>query len=113
MATIPNLFAPERWAKAGSSGIWSQTISGNPREGRYVALAYFEPGASAGMHHHATAHMFLFLDGEADDVIVYPDGRREVCVRRKGDFVEYDYPVEHFTYSRHGCLILFEHDAKA
>ncbi len=107
------MFSPEGWTGAGA-GLWFRPLffpaAGMSFDERVVGITYFEPGAVAARHAHRTAHRFLFLDGEADDEVLYPDGTRETTRRRRGDFVDYPYPVEHQTFSRDGCLILFLHE---
>ncbi|MBX7553245.1 hypothetical protein ABZX95_21915 [Streptomyces sp. NPDC004232] len=75
-----------------------------------VGLSCFEPGSFSPRHPHRTAHRFLFLDGEADDELVFPDGARHTAHRAKGDFFDYPHPVEHQTFSGTGCTILFVHE---
>ncbi|MEU7168291.1 hypothetical protein AB0A70_27215, partial [Streptomyces morookaense] len=77
---------------------------------RVVGLSYFGPGSSSPRHPHRTAHRCLFLDGEADDELVFPDGSRHTAHRAKGDFVDYPHPVEHQTFSRTGSTIVFLHE---
>ncbi|GAA4532926.1 cupin domain-containing protein [Amycolatopsis samaneae] len=112
-APAADVFGPDGWRES-SPGVWFRllldvTFDENFDE-RVVGLSHFEPGATAPRHPHPTAHRFLFLDGEADDELVFPDGTRQTAHRVKGDFVDYPYPVEHQTFSRTGCTILFLHE---
>jgi hypothetical protein len=107
------LGSPRAWLRTGP-GLLSVLLSDWPVEGdlaeRIAGFAHIEAGSSVAPHPHATAHIFLFLEGEADDEIVFPDGRREVALRRRGDFVVYPFPVEHGLFSRSGCSIFFVHE---
>jgi quercetin dioxygenase-like cupin family protein len=112
-APADDVFSPEGWLESGP-GQWFRllldvTFDENFDE-RVVGLSYFEPGSSAPRHPHRTAHRFLFLDGEADDELVFPDGTRHIAHRTKGDFVDYPHPIEHQSFSRTGCMILFLHE---
>ncbi len=104
---------PRDWMRAGP-GLLSLPLCDAQLEGdlaeRVAGFAHVEAGSSVGSHPHATAHIFLFLEGEADDEIVHPDGRRDVAQRRRGDFVVYPFPVEHCLFSRSGCSIFFVHE---
>jgi redox-sensitive bicupin YhaK (pirin superfamily) len=104
---------PRDWMRA-SPGLLSVPLCDAQLEGdlaeRVAGFAHVEAGSSVGSHPHATAHIFLFLEGEADDEIVHPDGRRDVAQRRRGDFVVYPFPVEHCMFSRSGCSIFFVHE---
>ena len=73
-----------------------------------VATREPEPGSAAPRH----AHRFLFLDGEADDELVFPAAPRRTARRVRGDFVDYPYPIEHQTFGRTGCTILFLHEPR-
>jgi hypothetical protein len=99
---------------ATGAGLLSMVLSDLPVDGdlaeRVVGFAHIDAGSSVAPHPHATAHIFLFLEGEADDEIVFPDGRRDVALRRRGDFVVYPFPVEHHLFSRTGCSIFFVHE---
>jgi hypothetical protein len=107
------LGSPRDWMGTGA-GLLSMLLSDMPVEGdlaeRVAGFAHIDAGSSVAPHPHATAHIFLFLEGEADDEIVFPDGRREVALRRRGDFVVYPFPVEHHLFSRTGCSIFFVHE---
>jgi hypothetical protein len=107
------LGSPRDWLRTGA-GLFSVLLSDFPVEDdlaeRVAGFAHIEAGSSVAAHPHATAHIFLFLHGEADDEIVFPDGRREVALRRRGDFVIYPFPVEHSLFSRTGCSIFFVHE---
>jgi hypothetical protein len=107
------LGSPRDWMGTGA-GLLSMLLSGMPVEGdlaeRIAGFAHIDVGSSVAPHPHATAHIFLFLEGEADDEIVFPDGRREVALRRRGDFILYPFPVEHRLFSRTGCSIFFLHE---
>jgi hypothetical protein len=104
---------PGDWLRTGA-GLCSVLLSDLPiKEGlaeRVAGFAHIEAGSSVAPHPHATAHIFLFLEGETDDEIVFPDGRRDVALRRRGDFVVYPFPVEHSLFSRTGCSIFFVHE---
>ncbi|MGW1195760.1 cupin domain-containing protein [Streptomyces sp. NPDC002536] len=108
-----DVFSPEGWLES-SPGQWFRLLLDvafdETFDERVVGLSHFEPGSSSPRHPHRTAHRFLFLDGEADDELVFPDGTRHTAHRAKGDFVDYPYPVEHQTFSRTGCTILFLHE---
>ncbi|GAA5158650.1 cupin domain-containing protein [Amycolatopsis dongchuanensis] len=112
-APADDVFSPEGWQES-STGVWFRLLLDvtfdEGFDERVVGLSYFEPGSTAPRHPHRTAHRFLFLDGEADDELVFPDGTRQVFQRRRGDFVDYPHPVEHQSFSRTGCLILFLHE---
>jgi hypothetical protein len=107
------LGSPRDWLRTGA-GLLSVPLSDFPVEGdlveRIAGFAHIEAGSSVAPHPHPTAHIFLFLEGEADDEFVFPDGRREVALRRRGDFVVYPFPVEHRLFSRIGCSIFFVHE---
>lgn len=111
-----DVFSPEGWTQS-SPGQWFRLLLevafDEDFDERVVGLSYFEPGSSAPRHPHHTAHRFLFLDGEADDEMVLPDGTRHTARRVKGDFVDYPCPIEHQTFSRTGCTILFVHEPRA
>ncbi|MCQ4045082.1 cupin domain-containing protein [Streptantibioticus rubrisoli] len=112
-APADDVFSPQGWQESGP-GQWFRllldvTFDENFDE-RVVGLSYFEPGSSSPRHPHHTAHRFLFLDGEADDELVFPDGTRRTAHRSKGDFVDYPHPIEHQTFSGTGCTILFLHE---
>jgi quercetin dioxygenase-like cupin family protein len=77
---------------------------------RVVGFAHLEPGGSVPDHPHSTAHIFVFLDGEAEDEITLPDGRKEEAQRHRGDFVVYPFPAQHRLTSRTGCSIFFVHE---
>lgn len=114
---VRDVFGPAGWF-AASPGLWAKLLLPMPAapdefDERLVGLSYLEPGAASDRHPHPTAHRFLFLDGEADDEVVFPDGRRDLVTRRAGDFVDYPTGVEHRTHSRTGCLILFVHEARS
>ncbi|BFO21933.1 hypothetical protein SHKM778_83210 [Streptomyces sp. KM77-8] len=108
-----DVFGPDGWHE-WSPGQWSKALLevklDQNFDERIVGLAHFEPGSVAPRHPHQTAHRFLFLDGEADDELVFPDGTRQTVHRVRGDFVDYPYPIEHQSYSRTGCTILFLHE---
>ncbi|HEY4456653.1 MAG TPA: hypothetical protein VGN81_20245 [Pseudonocardiaceae bacterium] len=112
-APADDVFSPEGWVESGP-GQWFRLLLDvafdENFDERLVGLSYFEPGSTAPRHPHPTAHRFLFLDGEADDEWVLPDGTRQTAHRSRGDFVDYPYPVEHQTFSRTGCMILFLHE---
>ncbi|WP_433174871.1 cupin domain-containing protein [Actinoallomurus sp. CA-150999] len=112
-APADDVFSPEGWQESGP-GQWFRLLLDvafdEEFDERVVGLSYFEPGASSPRHPHRTAHRFLFLDGEADDELVFPDGHRHTAHRAKGDFVDYPHPIEHQTFSRTGCTILFLHE---
>jgi hypothetical protein len=112
-APVDDVFSPQGWREAGP-GQWYRLLLdvsfGADFDERVVGLSRFEPGSSAPLHPHRTSHRFLFLDGEADDELVFPDGTRHTAHRAKGDFVDYPYPIEHQTFSRTGCTILFLHE---
>lgn len=108
-----DVFSPEGWLES-SPGQWFRLLLDvafdEDFDERVVGLSHFEPGSFSPRHPHRTAHRFLFLDGEADDELVFPDGTRHTAHRAKGDFVDYPYPIEHQTFSRTGCTILFLHE---
>ncbi|MFE3178827.1 cupin domain-containing protein [Amycolatopsis sp. NPDC059090] len=108
-----DVFGPSGWQKS-SPGLWFRLLLDvafdETFDERVVGLSYFEPGSFSARHPHPTAHRFLFLDGEADDELVFPDGSRVTARRARGDFVDYPAQVEHQTFSRGGCLILFLHE---
>ena len=108
-----DVFSPAGWSSF-APGVWSRSLTAGPLVGdmaeRVIGIAYIEPGGTAALHEHITTHIHLYLDGEADDEMVYPDGTREVVLRGKGDFVEHDYPIRHRTFSRPGCMIFFDHE---
>lgn len=108
-----DVFDPSGWVESGP-GLWIRLLLAvTLDEGfdeRVVGLAHFEPGSFSSRHPHPTAHRFLFLDGEADDEVVLPDGARLTASRGKGDFVDYPHPAEHQTFSRTGCTILLAHE---
>lgn len=108
-----DVFSPEDWRPSGP-GQWLRLLLpiafDKNYDERVVGLSYFEPGSATPRHPHPTAHRFLFLDGEADDELVFPDGTRRTAHRAKGDFVDYPYPIEHQTFSRTGCTVLFLHE---
>lgn len=110
---VDNVFDPDGWHES-SPGQWSKLLLDvkldENFDERVVGLAHFEPGAAAPRHPHQTAHRFLFLDGEADDELVLPDGTRQTAYRVRGDFVDYPYPIEHQSFSKAGCTILFLHE---
>jgi hypothetical protein len=112
-SNIKALGGPRDWMPAGA-GLLSVPLCDAHSEGdlaeRVAGFAHIEAGSSVGAHPHATAHIFLFLEGEADDEIVFPQGRRDVARRRRGDFVVYPFPVEHRLFSRSGCSIFFVHE---
>ncbi|QWF84270.1 hypothetical protein [Amycolatopsis sp. CA-230715] len=112
-APADDVFSPDGWRESGP-GQWFRLLLDvtfdEHFDERLVGLSYFEPGAAAPRHPHRTAHRFLFLDGEADDELVLPDGTRQVAHRRRGDFVDYPYPIEHQLFSRTGCMNLFLHE---
>ena len=112
-APAVDVLSPEGWQASGP-GLWVRLLLDvafdESFDERVVGISYFEPGSTAPRHPHPTAHRFLFLDGEADDEIVFPDGTRQTAHRRRGDFVDYPYPIEHQTFSRTGCTILFLHE---
>ncbi|ATL68945.1 cupin domain-containing protein [Nocardia terpenica] len=104
------VFDPGGWLESGP-GQWFRLLSDDVTfDERVVGLSYFEPGSFSPRHSHRTAHRVLFLDGEADDEIVFPDGTRRTARRAGGDFVDYPYPIEHQCFSRTGCTILFVHE---
>ncbi|MFI5780696.1 hypothetical protein [Nocardia sp. NPDC051570] len=104
-----SVFSPDIWAES-SPGQWFRLLLevtfDETFDERIVGLSYFDPGSFSPRH----AHRFLFLDGEADDEMVFPDGARHTAHRVRGDFVDYPYPLEHQSFSRAGCLILFAHE---
>ncbi|MFI9719795.1 hypothetical protein ACIHFE_09090 [Streptomyces sp. NPDC052396] len=108
-----DVFSPQGWQQSGP-GQWFRLLLDvafdEDFDERVVGLSYFEPGSASPRHPHRTAHRFLFLDGEADDELVFPDGTRHTAHRAKGDFIDYPHPVEHQTFSRTGCTILFLHE---
>ncbi|MEV4641994.1 hypothetical protein AB0J80_32070 [Actinoplanes sp. NPDC049548] len=108
-----DVFSPDGWTQS-SPGLWFRLLLdvafGEDFDERIVGVSYIEPGSSAPRHPHATAHRFLFLEGEADDEMVFPDGTRQTAHRVKGDFVDYPFPIQHQTFSRTGCTILFVHE---
>ncbi|MGQ4514149.1 cupin domain-containing protein [Streptomyces sp. DW26H14] len=108
-----DVFGPDGWHE-WSPGQWSKALLevefDENFDERIVGLAHFEPGSVAPRHPHQTAHRFLFLDGEADDELVFPDGTRQTAHRARGDFVDYPYPIEHQSFSKTGCTILFLHE---
>ncbi|MFD2470230.1 cupin domain-containing protein [Amycolatopsis silviterrae] len=108
-----DVFSPAGWRNS-SPGQWYRLLLDaafdETFDERLVGLSYFEPGSFSPRHPHPTAHRFLFLDGEADDEVVFPDGTRTTARRARGDFVDYPVQVEHQTFSRSGCLILFLHE---
>ncbi|MCC2274552.1 cupin domain-containing protein [Streptomyces sp. ET3-23] len=108
-----DVFGPEGWLESGP-GQWFRLLLDvafdETFDERVVGLSHFEPGSFSPRHPHRTAHRFLFLDGEADDELVFPDGTRHTAHRARGDFVDYPYPIEHQTFSRTGCTILFLHE---
>jgi hypothetical protein len=108
-----DVFGPQGWQRTGP-GQWSRllldVVLDESFDERVVGLAHFEAGSFAPRHPHRTAHRFLFLDGEADDEWVLPDGSRHTARRAAGDFVDYPFPIEHQTFSRTGCTILFLHE---
>ncbi|WP_033288787.1 cupin domain-containing protein [Amycolatopsis jejuensis] len=112
-APADDVFGPAGWQQSGP-GQWFRLLLDvafdETFDERVVGLAWFEPGSFAARHPHPTAHRFLFLDGEADDELVFPDGTRTTARRGRGDFVDYPSPIEHQTFSRTGCLILFLHE---
>ncbi|MGW1287474.1 hypothetical protein ACWDBD_30300 [Streptomyces sp. NPDC001118] len=112
-APADDVFSPQGWLESGP-GQWYRLLLDvafdETFDERVVGLSYFEPGSSSPRHPHRTAHRFLFLDGEADDELVFPDGTRHTAHRARGDFVDYPYPIEHQTFSRTGCTILFLHE---
>lgn len=112
-APADDVFSPQGWLESGP-GQWFRLLLDvtfdQDFDERMVGLSYFEPGSAAPRHPHRTAHRFLFLDGEADDELVLPDGTRQTAHRRRGDFVDYPHSVEHQTFSRTGCMILFLHE---
>ncbi|MFF4407897.1 hypothetical protein ACFY2W_27365 [Streptomyces sp. NPDC001262] len=112
-APADDVFGPEGWQQSGP-GQWYRLLLGvtfdEDFDERVVGLSLFEPGSFSPRHPHRTAHRFLFLDGEADDELVFPDGTRHTAHRAKGDFTDYPHPVEHQTFSRTGCTILFLHE---
>jgi hypothetical protein len=109
-----DVFSPDGWTQSGP-GQWFRLLLEVALDAgfdeRVVGLSYFEPGSTAPLHPHHTAHRLLFLDGEADDELVFPDGARRTARRRRGDFVDYPYPIQHQTFSAAGCTILFVHEA--
>jgi hypothetical protein len=112
-SAVPNIWSPGGWREVGR-GMWvrpllTEVLDGDFEE-RVAGVVHIEPGGAVDLHHHRTAHLFLFLDGEADDEVIHLDGTREVFSRRCGDFVEYPYPVDHRSFSRTGCTILFVHE---
>jgi len=112
-APADDVFSPEGWVEGGPGLSFRPLFFPAADAGsdeRVVGISYFEPGSTAGRHTHRTAHRFLFLDGEADDEVLFPDGTRETARRRRGDFVDYPYPVEHQSFTRTGCTILFLHE---
>jgi hypothetical protein len=108
-----SLRSPRDWIRAGP-GLLSIPLCDIHPEGdlaeRVVGFAHLEPGGSVPSHPHATTHIFVYLEGEADDEILFPDGRREVAQRHPGDFVTYPFPVQHRLFSRNGCSIFFLHE---
>jgi anti-sigma factor ChrR (cupin superfamily) len=112
-APAVDVFSPERWHESGP-GQWFRLLPDvafdENFDERLVGLSYFEPGSMAPRHPHRTAHRFLFVDCEADDEVLFPDGTRQTAHRRRGDFVDYPHPIEHQTFSRTGCTILFVHE---
>ncbi|MFE0359821.1 hypothetical protein [Streptomyces griseoaurantiacus] len=113
-APAEDVFGPRGWQSTGP-GQWSRllldVVPDENFDERVLGLSHFEPGSFAPRHPHRTAHRFLFLDGEADDEWVLPDGSRHTARRAAGDFVDYPFPVEHQTFSRTGCTLLFVHEA--
>jgi hypothetical protein len=108
-----DVFSPDGWRQS-SPGQWFRLLLDvtfdTDFDERVLGLSYFEPGSAAPRHPHHTAHRFLFLDGEAHDEVVFPDGTRQTAHRRRGDFVDYPYPIQHQTQSITGCTILFVHE---
>ncbi|MFD9818845.1 hypothetical protein [Streptomyces violascens] len=108
-----DVFGPDAWAQSGP-GQWFRLLLDvtfdEDFDERIVGLSHFEPGSFSPRHPHRTAHRLLFLDGEADDELVFPDGMRHTAHRARGDFINYPHPVEHQTFSRTGCTILFLHE---
>jgi hypothetical protein len=112
-APAEDVFGPAGW-QSYTPGQWFRpllevTLDSSFDE-RIVGLSRFEPGSFSPKHPHPTAHRFLFLDGEADDELVFPDGTRTTARRARGDFVDYPSPIEHQSFSRTGCLLLFAHE---
>ena len=85
-----DVLSPQGWQESGP-GQWFRLLLDVSFDEWLVGISHFEPGSAAPRHTHRTAHRFLFLDGEADDEIVFPDGTRHTAHRRRGDFV--DYPL--------------------
>lgn len=108
-----NLRGSSEWRPAGEGMValplGEKTTEAELAE-RTVAAVRVEPAARVPRHHHPTAHLFLYLDGDVDDKIVFPDGRHDHVVRHPGDFVVYPFPVEHELSSRTGCTIFFVHE---
>lgn len=111
-----DVFGPDGWQES-SPGQWFKLLLDvkfdENFDERVVGISHFEPGSAAPRHPHRTAHRFLFIEGEADDELVFPDGTRQTAHRTRGDFVDYPYPVEHQSFSRTGCTILFLHEPVA
>lgn len=106
-------FGPAGWFTTGP-GQWARLLVDLPVDGalgeRVAGLSWMERGSASPRHPHRTRHRFLFLEGAAEDEVVHPDGRRETARRGPGDFVDYPAGVEHQSFTRDGCLILFVHD---
>jgi hypothetical protein len=114
LGTEPRILgSPRHWLRTGA-GMLSMLLSDFPVEGdlaeRVAGFAHIEVGSSVAPHPHQTAHIFLFLEGEADDEIIFPDGHRDIAHRRRGDFVVYPFPVQHQLFSPTGCSIFFVHE---
>jgi hypothetical protein len=105
--------SPRYWVRLGP-GLLSVPLCETQTEGelaeRVVGFVHVESGGSVPSHPHATAHIFVYIDGEADDEIVFPDGHLETAQRRKGDFVVYPFPVEHRLFSPTGCSFFCFHE---
>ncbi|QIS13606.1 hypothetical protein [Nocardia arthritidis] len=112
-APAADVFSPDGWLESGP-GQWFRLLLDvtfdEHFDERVIGLSYFEPCSTAPRHPHRTAHRILFLDGEADDELVFPDGTRRTAHRMRGDFVDYPYPIQHQTFSGTGCTILFAHE---
>jgi anti-sigma factor ChrR (cupin superfamily) len=108
---VDDVLGPEGWASSGP-GQWFRLLYRPTGDERIVGVSRFEPGSASAWHPHPTAHRFYFLDGEADDEVLFPEGTRETAHRTRGDFVDYPYPVEHQTVSPTGCVIFFVHEAR-
>jgi quercetin dioxygenase-like cupin family protein len=110
---VDDIWSPGGWLDVGRGmsvrPLLMEQLDGSFEE-RVAGVFRLAPGGGVDFHAHPTTHLFLFLDGEADDEVVHPDGTRDIATRRRGDFVEYPYPVDHRSSSRVGCTILFIHE---